>query len=71
MNAQDIILIGLVAGFVVFCLIMAAAMVAMLLDREDEDFEDVQIPETFELPHKLYQIEEEEKKRCHSCDNAL
>ena len=69
MNATDIIMIGLVAGFVVFCLICAAAMVAIMLDNDDE-FEDldVRIPETFELPKRLIELDEEEKRRCNQCN---
>jgi len=62
MSATDIIMIGMVAGFTVFCLLCAAALVAMILDNEDEDFEDVRIPETFQLPQILHELENSEKE---------
>ena len=60
MSATDIIMIGMVAGFTLFVLFMGALTVATLMDKDDAA--DVpQIPETFELPRKLHEIEEEEK----------
>lgn len=53
-------MIGMVAGFVVFCLICAAAVVAILMDKDDAA--DVpEIPETFDLPKKIHELDQQEK----------
>jgi len=77
MTHQDIILIGLMAGVTIFFLLMASTIVAALFREED----NVNIPETFQLPQKLteideeerrywHEMEEEEKRRCADRDNA-
>jgi hypothetical protein len=60
MDTNAILLIGIIAGFICFCMISAGYMVLMALNQV-EDFDDVRIPETFELPKKLHEIEEKEK----------
>jgi hypothetical protein len=60
MNASDILLIGIVAGFVCFA-ILSIMYVLLVVLRDNDDFEDVRFPETFNLPIILNEIEEKEK----------
>jgi len=59
MDYGVIIAIGVIAGFVCFCLISMAWLINEIFS-DTEDFEDVRIPETFNLPQILMDIEEKE-----------
>ncbi len=59
MDYGAIIAIGVIAGFVCFCLISMAWLINAIFS-DTEDFEDVRIPETFNLPQILMDIEEKE-----------
>lgn len=54
-----------VSAFVGFILYSVGKMIVWI-GENSEDFEDIRIPETFELPKKLHEIEEKEKaaSRC-------
>jgi hypothetical protein len=61
MSAITIFQIGAVAGIVCFGLISLAWIIREVVNNTD-DFEDIRIPETFQLPEILRDIEDEEKE---------
>ncbi len=60
MDYGVIITIGVIAGFVCFALLSLAWLINAIFS-DTEDFEDVRISETFNLPQILIDIEEKEK----------